>query len=271
MYMQLIKRMIRHLLLITSSHLSPYSNPSSRITIFFCCFFSCFSWFLVTLFSALFASMLLFLYCLAFFVLYFADRESIVFNCPHPMNLTACDPVLRVLGGPIPDVVFPIFLAVLGVLALIAIGLIGHLTGYHVYLSKSRVLSLSLSLSLFHLLLLPLLYQHVVVKGISTYEHIRRQREVEQLASVDRTYQRQRSFREFCCAFRNIQRKTSRVTPLSDEESSAGSSPSPQPPGGRRRRSRSNSGGSLGMANFGRTPPLVSWKSLYLLLTKLIC
>ena len=109
----------------------------------------------MTLFSALLAAVLLFLYCLAFFILYFADRESVRFNCSNPTNLTACDLTLRVLGGRIPDEVFPVFLAVLGVLAVIAIGLIGHLSGFHIYLSKLKFLtakqflsSLSLTLSL---------------------------------------------------------------------------------------------------------------------------
>jgi hypothetical protein len=85
---------------------------------------------------------LLFLYCLAFFIVYFADRDSVRFNCPHPTNLTACDDTLRVLGAAMPDVLFPIFLAVLGALALIAIGLIGQLSGFHIYLSKSNQLKL---------------------------------------------------------------------------------------------------------------------------------
>lgn len=179
----------------------------------------------MTLFSALLSAILLFLYCLAFFVVYLADQESVRFNCPNPTNLTACDATLRVLGAPIPDVLFPIFLAVLGVLALIAIGLIGHLTGFHIYL---------------------------MIKGISTYDHIRLQREAEQRAFAARTLRQKRSFRDICCCFHNIGRKTSRVTPTSDEEEkSSVSAGSPRHDGPRR--SRSGSGGSLG--NFGRTPP----------------
>ena len=93
-----------------------------------------------------------------------------------------------------------------------------------------------------------------MVKGISTYEYILRQREAEQRASEGRTYER-RTLRQVCCVCLNRQRKGRRVTPIIDEESSI-SSGTPQP--NNAPRSRSGSGGSVGMANFGRTPPPVS-------------
>ena len=163
--------------------------------------------------------------------------------------------------------VFPVFVAFLGLLALIAVGLVGHLSGYHVYLSKLRwsfslnkfsspppppktLLSLTIFLSFSLSLSLP-----PVVKGMTTYDHIVIQREREQLASAAPSYQARRSFREVICSFHNVRRKSSRVTPVTDEESSV-STGSPPPTNGRR--SPSSRGGSPGMANFGRTPSQVS-------------
>ena len=112
-------------------------------------------------------------------------------------------------------------------------------------------LTLSLSLSLFPL----------VIKGISTYDHIQLQREAEQRAFAVRSLRQRRSFRDVCCRFHRIRRKQSRVTPSSDNnddvEEGTSSSPGSGSPlrdnGPRRGSSGSDSGGSLG--NFGRTPP----------------
>lgn len=114
------------------------STSFSSKHLLFSILFSLFSWFLATVFSALLASLLLFLYCLTFFVLYFVDRGSVRFNCHHVTNLTACDSTLRVLGGPIPDVLFPIFLAVLGSVALFGVASLVLTAGFHIYLSKSN-------------------------------------------------------------------------------------------------------------------------------------
>ena len=123
-------------------------------------------------------------------------------------------------------------------------------------LSPSLSLSLSLppppSLSLpLSLSLLPSPFP-LVIKGLSTYDYIRLQREADQRAFAARSVRQRQSFRDVCCRFHRIGRKQSRVTPSSNGGGESGtSSGSPQHNGPRR--SRSGSGDSLG--NFGRTPP----------------
>ena len=118
-----------------------------------------------------------------------------------------------------------------------------------------NVNSLSPSLSLsFSLPLLPPSFP-LVIKGLSTYDYVRLQREADQRAFAARSVRQRRSFRDVCCRFHRIGRKQSRVTPSSNETDDGGesgtSSGSPLHDGPRR--SRSGSGDSLG--NFGRTPP----------------
>jgi len=83
-------------------------------------------WFLTTIFSGLLGAVMLLLYNLALFILFFADRDSLRYNCGYPSNTSACDETLRVFGGAVPDPVFPILTAILGVLACIAVLLLGH-------------------------------------------------------------------------------------------------------------------------------------------------
>ena len=91
---------------------------------------------MATVWFALISILLLFLYSFSLFVLFFADKEnSLRFNCNSPSNLTACDPALRVLGVVIPDPLFPILCGILVLLSLIGMGFLGHLAGFHLYLS----------------------------------------------------------------------------------------------------------------------------------------
>ena len=74
--------------------------------------------------------------CLALFVTFFAARDQLRYFCNVPGNTTACDPTLRILAIAVPDPVFPTVVAVLGLLAVVGTGLIGHLTIFHFYLSE---------------------------------------------------------------------------------------------------------------------------------------
>lgn len=89
-----------------------------------------------TIWSALVLCILFSLFSASLFILYFAGRDLLRFNCDSPSNITVCDPTLRVLGGTIPDPLFPVFSAIFGAASLIGIGLLGHLALFHVYLSK---------------------------------------------------------------------------------------------------------------------------------------
>ena len=93
-------------------------------------------WFLTTIFSGLLGAVLLLLYNVALFIVFFADRESLRYNCDFPSNSSACDATLKIFGGAIPDPVFPTLTAIFGVLAFIAMLLLGHLSAFHVFLSK---------------------------------------------------------------------------------------------------------------------------------------
>ena len=79
---------------------------------------------------------MLLLYNTALFILYFAGRNNLRYNCNFPSNSSACNETLRIFGAAMPDPVFPILTAILGILALIAVVLVGHLTTFHLYLSK---------------------------------------------------------------------------------------------------------------------------------------
>ena len=84
----------------------------------------------------LIGSLLLFLYNVALFILFFADRDRLRYDCFNPTNISSCDDTLRVLGAAVPDPVFPTLVAVLGLLSVIALILVGHLSCFHVYLCK---------------------------------------------------------------------------------------------------------------------------------------
>ena len=79
---------------------------------------------------------MLFFYNMVLFALFFIGRDYLRYNCDHSGHLLACDLTLRMLGVPIPDYVFLTLTGVLGGLAALAVLLIGHLTLYHIYLSK---------------------------------------------------------------------------------------------------------------------------------------
>jgi len=149
-------------------------------------------WFLTTIFSGLLGAVMLLLYNLALFILFFADRDSLRYNCGYPSNTSACDETLRIFGGAVPDPVFPTLTAILGVLACIAVLLLGHLSAFHVYL---------------------------ISKGLTTYDYIVLQREKDlegNAAGPERGYHGR-------CGF--LRRKLNRIRPSSpmDEEQSIGS------------------------------------------------
>ena len=93
-------------------------------------------WFIVTLVSALLGVVMEVIVCLALFVTFFAARDQLRYFCDVPGNTTACDSTLRILAIAVPDPVFPTAVAALGLLAVLGIGLIGHLTVFHFYLSE---------------------------------------------------------------------------------------------------------------------------------------
>ena len=97
------------------------------------------SWFLSTIVSGLVAVVMLLLVSIVLFVLFFARRDLIRFNCDSPANLTACDEDVRVFGAAVPGPVFPTLTAVIGALAALATALIGHLTAFHAFLSKVSI------------------------------------------------------------------------------------------------------------------------------------
>lgn len=94
-------------------------------------------WFIVSITSGLFGTFLTVCLSLSLFVLFFADRDSLRYSCDREdHNITECDPQLRVFGAPVPDPLFPTFIAIIGLLAVVTLTLMGHLTAFHFYLSK---------------------------------------------------------------------------------------------------------------------------------------
>ena len=74
--------------------------------------------------------------CVGLFILFFASRHSLCwwdcsFPCSNQTNASVC---IRLFQVPVPDPVFPVLMAVECVLCLIAIGLLGHLYSFHIYL-----------------------------------------------------------------------------------------------------------------------------------------
>ena len=95
-------------------------------------------WFIATISSAFLGAVMMLLYNTALFILYFAGRDNLRYDCNFPSNSSACNETLRIFGTAMPDAVFPVLTAILGILALIAVVLVGHLTVFHFYLSKHR-------------------------------------------------------------------------------------------------------------------------------------
>lgn len=93
-------------------------------------------WFLVTVVSALIGVVMMLLLSLTLFVMFFAARDTVRFLCDQPLNISLCDPNLRMFGGLIPDPVFPTVTIILAILSFIATLLVGHLTCFHLYLSE---------------------------------------------------------------------------------------------------------------------------------------
>ena len=94
----------------------------------------------MTVFSALLACVLLVVFTLSLFVSFFAGREGLRYACsehfPSPSNSTACSGDIRLFGAEVPDAVFPVVVAVVGLLALVGVGMVGYLATFHVYLSE---------------------------------------------------------------------------------------------------------------------------------------
>ena len=95
-------------------------------------------WFLVTVFSALLACILLLIYTLCLFITFFSAREHIRYACSDHFFSTnsSCDDSIRLFGAEVPDPVFPTLLAVIGLLAAVGVVMIGYLASFHTYLSK---------------------------------------------------------------------------------------------------------------------------------------
>jgi len=93
-------------------------------------------WFLVTIFSAFMASLLLLLYCVSLFLAYLIDRDSLRYDCHENFNTTACDIQYGIFGVEMPHQVFPALVCLMGVFAVLAIALVGPLCVFHLYLSK---------------------------------------------------------------------------------------------------------------------------------------
>lgn len=117
------------------------------------------------------------LYNTALFILYFAGRDNLRYDCNFPSNSSACNETLRIFGTAMPDAVFPVLTAILGILALIAVVLVGHLTVFHFYLSKHRCFKHQV---LYLLMMECPLVIHTVSKGLSTYDYIVLHRESEE-------------------------------------------------------------------------------------------
>ena len=163
-------------------------------------------WFLTTIFSGLLGAVLLLLYNVALFIIFFVDRESLRYNCNYPSNLSACDATLRIFGVAIPDPVFPTLTAIFGVLAFIAVLLLGHLSAFHVFLCKHLWLILvGMVYECLLLSSLPLPFPFPVSKGLTTYDYIMREREKDKEDSAAGV---KRGFHGRCAC---VRRKVSRI------------------------------------------------------------
>ena len=80
---------------------------------------------------------------LTFFVMFFAKKDRVRFLCDQPLNVTSCDPKLKMFGGPIPDAMFPTITIIMAILSLLATLLLGYLAFFHVYLSEHPLLVVS--------------------------------------------------------------------------------------------------------------------------------
>ena len=121
--------------------------------------------------SSLIGAVLISLLSGIFFILYFIDRDHIRHYCDITRNISSCDSTIKIFGASAPDPLFPSTTAVIGVLGIIATGLLGHLTIFHFYLSKYIKLSFVVC---FQGNCVPL-----VCKGLSTYDYIMLQRETD--------------------------------------------------------------------------------------------
>lgn len=93
-------------------------------------------WFFTTVWCGIVAlSSLLFL-SVSLFVVFFAERDFISFNCNVLRNFTACPTDIRLLGGVVPDPVFPVVCALIALACLVCVGFLGHLGCFHIYLSE---------------------------------------------------------------------------------------------------------------------------------------
>ena len=71
-----------------------------------------------------------------FFILFFAARDNVQYYCDIVVNITECNDALRIFGLAIPDPLFPTVTVVIGIIATIAVVLLGYLTCFHFYLSE---------------------------------------------------------------------------------------------------------------------------------------
>lgn len=107
---------------------------------------------MVTVFSALVACILLLMFTLSLFISFFTARDKLRFNCADHFFLStnssssssSCSETIRLFGAAVPDPVFPVTVAVIGVLALLGVGMISYLALFHVYLSEIMCLLLIL-------------------------------------------------------------------------------------------------------------------------------
>ena len=166
----------------TTGQLSPsiFITIMWIITNFYLCANPFFShrWFIATISSALLGAVMLLVYNAALFILYFAGRDNLRYDCNFPSNSSACNETLRIFGTAMPDAVFPVLTAILGVLALIAVVLVGHLTVFHFYLSKHRCFQHQVHIN--EGMPSRNTFIHTVSKGLSTYDYIVLHRESEE-------------------------------------------------------------------------------------------
>ena len=163
-------------------------------------------WFMVTVFSALLACVLLLIFTLCLFITFFSARDRLRYACSDHFILpnSSCDDRIRVFGAAAPDPVFPALVAVIGLVALVGVAMIGYLATFHVYLRKKgciinfvseanyacRLWILSVrfqtvpDLLHVHVHDVQCIYAHITsshtdIKGLTTYDYIILQRRLE--------------------------------------------------------------------------------------------
>ena len=108
-------------------------------------------WFLVTVFSGLLACILLLIFTLCLFVAFFSARDHLRYACSDHFLSTnsSCNDSVKVFSAEAPDPVFPTLVAVIGLVALVGVGMIGYLATFHIYLSKNNTLSTIIGIQMY--------------------------------------------------------------------------------------------------------------------------